>query len=89
MGNPIVSRRPATLAAYRDGGVRYVVTNSIAQDIYFRPIRGRAASFPSFARFYRELRATTPMRTFDPAAWKGKGPVVWVYDLAPGEAPAP
>ena len=88
MGNPIVSRRPATLAAYRSRGVRYVVTNSIAHDLYLHPKKGRATSFPSFARFYRELRATTPLRTFDPAAWRGKGPVVWVYDLAAVERPA-
>lgn len=89
MGNPIVSRRPATLAAYRSRGVRYVVTNSFARDLYLHPAKGRAASFPSFARFYRELRAMTPLRTFDPRAWEGKGPVVWVYDLAPIEARAP
>ena len=57
MGNPLVSRRPAPVTEYRRQGVRYVVTNSIAQSLYFHPQRGRATAFPSFARFYRELRA--------------------------------
>jgi 4-amino-4-deoxy-L-arabinose transferase-like glycosyltransferase len=81
MGNPLVSRQPKTLAAYRAAGVRYIVTNSVAQSLYFHPKRGRAASFPSFARFYHELHGLEPVRTFDPAAWNGKGPVVWIYDL--------
>jgi hypothetical protein len=81
MGNPIVSRRPRTLAEYRAEGVRYVVTNSDAQDLYFHPKRGLAATFPSFVRFYRELGALRPIKTFNPATWGGKGPVVWIYDL--------
>lgn len=81
MGNPLVSRQAKTVAAYRAAGVRYIVTNSVAQSIYFHPQRGRAATFPSFARFYRELHALDPVRTFDPASWNGKGPVVWIYDL--------
>jgi hypothetical protein len=85
MGNPLVSRRPATLAEYRRQGVRYVVTNSIAQSLYFHPQRGRANTFPSFARFYRELHARRPVKTFDPAAWGGKGPVIWIYDLGETE----
>ena len=85
MGNPLVSRRPAPLAEYRRQGVRYVVTNSIAQRLYFHPQRGKADTFPSFARFYRELRAKRPIQTFDPAAWGGKGPVLWIYDLGETE----
>jgi 4-amino-4-deoxy-L-arabinose transferase-like glycosyltransferase len=81
MGNPIVSRRPRPLAEYRAEGVRYVVTNSFAQSLYFDPRRGRAASFPTFARFYRELQRLRPLAVFDPEDWGGKGPVVWVYDL--------
>ncbi len=81
MGNPIVSRRPRTLAEYRADGVRYVVTNSAAQSLYFHPRRGRAATFPSFARFYGELRRLRPLATFDPKNWEGKGPVIWIYDL--------
>jgi len=81
MGNPIVSRRPRTLAAYRADGVRYVVTNSAAQSLYFHPQRGQAAAFPSFARFYRDLKRLRPLATFDPAHWGGKGPVIWIYDL--------
>lgn len=81
MGNPIVSRRARTLAAYRAEGVRYVVTNSDAQALYFHPRRGRAATFPSFVRFYRELGSLRPIKTFDPESWGGKGPIVWIYDL--------
>jgi 4-amino-4-deoxy-L-arabinose transferase-like glycosyltransferase len=81
MGNPIVSRQAKTLAEYRAEGVRYIVTNTDAQSLYFHPKRGRAATFPSFARFYRELGALRPLRTFDPKDWGGKGPVIWVYDL--------
>jgi hypothetical protein len=81
MGNPIVSRRPRTLAEYRADGVRYVITNSEAQALYFHPRHGLAAGFPSFIRFYRELGALRPLATFDPKDWGGKGPVIWVYDL--------
>jgi hypothetical protein len=87
MGNPIVSRRPRTLAEYRAEGVRYVITNSEAQALYFHPRRGLAAAFPSFVRFYRELRRLRPLATFDPATWRGKGPVIWIYDLgAPADS---
>lgn len=81
MGNPIVSRQPKTLAEYRAEGVRYVVTNSDAQKVYFDPKRGLTTTFPSFTRFYRELGALRPLRQFDPEEWGGKGPVIWIYDL--------
>lgn len=81
MGNPIVSRRPRPLAEYRAEGVRYVVTNSLAQLPYYHPRQRRAETFPSFDRFYRELGTLRPIAAFDPAAWGGKGPVIWVYDL--------
>jgi hypothetical protein len=82
MGNPLVSRRPRPLANYRKEGIRYVITNSEARQIYFDPERGKAAGFPSFVRFYHELDALRPVKTFDPAVWHGKGPVIWIYDLA-------
>lgn len=85
MGNPIVSRQAKTLAEYRAEGVRYVITNDDAQSLYFHPKRGRAATFPSFTRFYRELGALRPLKTFDPATWGGKGPVIWIYDLGSGQ----
>ncbi len=89
MGNPLVSRQPRPLAEYRAQGIRYVVTNSKARDQYFNP-NPRSARFPSFRRFYRELEGTLRLRTFDP---DGKGPVVWIYDLAqpapPGQRPLP
>lgn len=81
MGNPIVSRQAKTLAEYRAEGIRYIVTNTDAHSLYFHPKRGRAATFPSFTRLYRELGALRPLHTFDPKDWGGKGPVIWVYDL--------
>jgi hypothetical protein len=81
MGSPLVSRVPLTVAAYRAAGFRYVVTNSDARIPYLRnPLR--RAGFPSFARFYRELDRCPRAATFDPAAWRGKGPVVWIYDIS-------
>ena len=92
MGNPLVSRVPRPVEDYRREGVRYVITNSLARDQYFTP-SGKGGRFPSFARFYRELDGTERVRTFDPAAWGGKGPVVWIYDItrpAPaGQVPLP
>lgn len=92
MGNPLVSRQPGPLAEYRREGIRYVVTNGLARNQYFTPAR-RGARFPSFVRFYHELDRTERIRTFDPASWGGKGPVIWVYDLTrpapPGQAPLP
>jgi 4-amino-4-deoxy-L-arabinose transferase-like glycosyltransferase len=92
MGNPLVSRQPRGLEEYRRQGIRYVVTNSEARDQYFNP-DPRGSRFPSFLRFYRELDGTLRLRTFDPTAWGGKGPIVWIYDLAqpapPGQRPLP
>jgi hypothetical protein len=92
MSNPLVSRQPRPLAEYRREGIRYVITNSLARNQYFIP-SGRGERFPSFVRFYRELDGTLRSRTFDPASWGGKGPVVWVYDLTrpapPGQHPLP
>jgi hypothetical protein len=81
MGNPLVSRQPRTLPDYRREGVRYVVTNTDARDMYLNPTNNKADGFPSFVRFYRELAAREPLKTFDPAAWHGKGPVISIYDL--------
>jgi hypothetical protein len=81
MANPLISRQPRSLDSYRAEGIRYVITNSDAQRRYRKPWMQR--SFPSFVRFYRELRKARLIQTFDPAAWGGKGPLVWVYDLAP------
>jgi hypothetical protein len=81
MANPLISRQPKPLDAYRAQGIRYLVTNSEAQGRYRK--RQVQESFPSFARFYRELRGARLVKTFDPASWGGKGPVVWVYDLTP------
>jgi 4-amino-4-deoxy-L-arabinose transferase-like glycosyltransferase len=92
MGNPLVSRQPRPLEEYRREGVRYVITNSLARNQYFIP-SGRGERFPSFVRFYQELDRTLRVHTFDPASWGGKGPAVWVYDLAqpapPGQRPLP
>ncbi|HEX3553987.1 MAG TPA: glycosyltransferase family 39 protein [Thermoanaerobaculia bacterium] len=85
MASPLVLRQPRSLEEYRRQGIRYVITNSLARDQYLT-LNPRGSRFPSFVRFYRELDTTRRLRTFDPAAWGGKGPVVWIYDLA---QPAP
>lgn len=78
MGNPLISRQPKPLAHYRGRGIRFVITNHDAQEEYFRP---RGKGFPSFVRFYNELRTTRLVQTFDPDTWGGKGPTIWVYDI--------
>jgi hypothetical protein len=83
MGSPLVSRVPRPLADYRKEGIRYVITNSEARQIYFEPGSGKAAGFPSFVRFYGELGRLKPEKTFNPEVWHGKGPVIWIYDLSP------
>jgi hypothetical protein len=84
MGNPLVSRVPEPLQAYRQQGFRYVVSNSDAAGRY----KQSPDRFPSFARFYAELAQLQPVMTFDPSSWHGKGPVVWVFDLNPCVLPA-
>ncbi|HEX3130507.1 MAG TPA: glycosyltransferase family 39 protein [Thermoanaerobaculia bacterium] len=79
MGNPLVSRQPRSMDEYRAEGIRYVVTNSASRSKYFRGRLGEG--FPSFVRFYRGLDRERLVRTFDPAAWGGKGPIIWIYDL--------
>ena len=90
MGSPLVTRQPKTVEGFRADGIRYVITNSEARDQYFKGPRGK--SFPSFVRFYQGLERTTRrIATFDPRDWGGKGPVIWIYDLAqpapPGQPP--
>lgn len=85
MGNPLVTRQPAPVERFREAGIRFVITNSEARDQYFvDDPRGR--SFPSFVHFYEGLERTRRIKTFDPRDWGGKGPVLWIYDLA---QPAP
>lgn len=81
MSNPLVSREPKPLDAYRAAGYRYVITNSDAQRRYRKDIMQRG--FPSFVRFYSELKGARPVKVFDPKEWGGKGPVIWVYELTP------
>ena len=81
MGSPLVSRQPKTLAEYRSQGIRYIVTNSEARGKYFGK-GNKNRGFPSFVRFYQELSLIPPQKTFDPVAWKGKGPIIWIYDVA-------
>lgn len=80
MGNPLIDRVPKDVATYRAEGVVWVVTNSEAQVRYFSSPE-EAQAFPSFHRFYEQLRTLRPVHTFDPKDWGGKGPVVWIYDL--------
>jgi hypothetical protein len=77
--NPLIDRIPDTLEEYRDRGVHYVITNSDAWKRYYEDHNARA--FPTFRRFYDELLAREPLRSFDPSEWGGKGPVVRIYDL--------
>lgn len=85
MGNPLISRVPRTLDEYRQMGVAYIVTNSVAEKRY---LTGTSVNdrFPSFVRFYRALRALEPAQVFDPADWNGKGPIIAVYRLHPSPA---
>lgn len=80
MGNPLISRVPRLLAEYQQMGVSYIITNSIAEGRYFS---GHSANerFPSFVRFYDDLRKLEPVQVFDPAEWNGKGPTIYVYRL--------
>lgn len=90
MGNPVVSRVPKTLDEYRRDGVRWIVTNSEARLQYFK-LDLKNKGFPSFVRFYTELDGDGArlVKTFDPEAWGGKGPEIWVYEVVPTPPPAP
>jgi Dolichyl-phosphate-mannose-protein mannosyltransferase len=80
MGNPLISRVPRSLAAYQRMGVDYIVTNSIAEERYFGgPVPNER--FPSFVNFYNDLRKLEPVQVFNPAEWKGKGPIIYIYRL--------
>ena len=79
MGNPLVSRQPKPLDAYRKEGVRFVVTNSYG---LIESATERKESFPSFTRFYDSLEESRLVKRFDPAKWAGKGPVIWIYDIS-------
>ena len=81
MGNPLVTRQPKSVDEYRAEGIRFVVTNSEARSKYFGKMAKRGEGFPSFLRFYRGLEGERLVRTFDPADWDGKGPVIRIYDL--------
>ena len=87
MANPLVSRVPKTVAEYRDTGVRYIATDTIAECWYAEP--GAAENFSSFGRFYGERRRLEPLKVFDPRRWGGKGPLVYVYDVGTPGDPAP
>jgi hypothetical protein len=81
MSNPLFTRQPKSVDEYRAEGIRFVVTNSEARSKYFGKRAKWGEGFPSFVRFYRGLEHERLSRTFDPADWGGKGPVIWVYDL--------
>ncbi len=83
MSNPLVSRNPAPLGTYADRGICYVVTNSAAMQVY-RNGSKKADAFPSFAAFYRELRALRPLIEFGGPGTTG--PRVYVYRLSRGDS---
>jgi 4-amino-4-deoxy-L-arabinose transferase-like glycosyltransferase len=85
MGNPLFTRQPKTVDEYRAQGIRFLVTNSEARSKYFGDKTKWGEGFPSFIRFYRGLEGERLLRTFDPADWGGKGPVIWIYDLGERE----
>jgi 4-amino-4-deoxy-L-arabinose transferase-like glycosyltransferase len=80
MGNPLISRVPRSLAEYQQMGIDYIVTNSIAEQRYFDDSSPNDR-FPSFVRFYEDLRKMDPIQIFDPTEWNGKGPIIYVYRL--------
>ena len=81
MGNPLFTRQPKRVDEYRADGIRFVITNSEARNKYFGNRAKWGEGFPSFIRFYHDLKRERLVRTFDPADWGGKGPVIWIYDL--------
>lgn len=82
MSNPLFTRQPKRLDEYRAQGIRFLITNSEAKGKYFgKTSKRKQEGFPSFVHFYRELESERLVRTFDPADWGGKGPVIWIYDL--------
>lgn len=84
MGNPLFTRKPKRVDEYRAEGIRFVITSSEARNKYFKRADW-GQGFPSFIRFYRDLEGERLVRTFDPAEWGGKGPVIWIYDLGERE----
>ena len=80
MGNPLISRVPRSLAEYQQMGVDYIITNSIAEQRYFDGSSPKD-HFPSFVRFYEDLRKLEPIQVFDPTEWDGKGPKIYIYRL--------
>jgi len=81
MGSPLVDRVPKSVAQYAAEGYDYIITNSGARGRYYNngePARDR---FPTWVRFYEDLERRPCFKTFDPAEWGGKGPVVRVYRL--------
>lgn len=79
MSNPLKLYEPPTLAELRARGYAYVITNDSAAGRYLGPTAAR--DFPSYVRFYAELKALPILARFDPAAWDGKGPVVTIYKV--------
>jgi hypothetical protein len=78
MGTPLVDRVPHDIDEYRKRGVRYVITNSMAQRRYYQSEKAGEA-FPRWRRFYDTLRAMEPVHQVDPAEFGGKGPVITIY----------
>lgn len=81
MSNPLISRVPKPLEEYRADGIRYVLTTSIVSRWLGR-FDDPEMRFPSFVRFHDALARLGPIATIDPEDWNGKGPVIWIHDLA-------
>ncbi|MBI1849075.1 MAG: glycosyltransferase family 39 protein [Planctomycetes bacterium] len=78
MGNPLAVRIPRTLDAYRHNGFRWVLTTSKSYDEYTRDDMRK--NWPSWARFYDALLATSPAMIIAADPWRN-GPEVRIYEI--------
>jgi 4-amino-4-deoxy-L-arabinose transferase-like glycosyltransferase len=84
MGNPLKPVGVNSYESYVREGYEYAVLQSLRYEPFLRDT-DRAARFPSFARFYRELfDRAIPIRTFSPeeGGVKRPGPTVRIFRLA-------
>lgn len=81
MSNPLISREPKRVSDYLKKGIRFIVTNSEAQN-YYDPKDPRGSQFPSFIEFYDDLKQYEPIYSIDPKDREGKGPAIFIYDIS-------
>jgi 4-amino-4-deoxy-L-arabinose transferase-like glycosyltransferase len=79
-GNPLKEWGVSSLEEYRTQGYRYLVTMEFLINLYLQGPCGE--SFPSFTRFYRQVRAEASLvRQFEPYSPQGPGPRIFIYEL--------